>query len=91
MPLPVPKRKSRESGEPGWGGKSVERGRQVEGNKGTQVVGNKGKEVEGNKRTQAEGNKRTQVEGNKGKEVGLRMERSARGGRLVERALKERN
>ena len=62
MPLPVPKRKSRESGEPGWGGKSVERGSQVEGNKG-----------------------------NKGKEVGLRMERSARGGRLVERALKERN
>ena len=59
MPLPVPKRKSRESGEPGWGGKSVERERQVEGNKG--------------------------------KEVGLRMERSARGGRLVERALKERN
>ena len=56
MPLPVPKRKSRESGEPGM---SVERGRQVEGNKG--------------------------------KEVGLRMERSARGGRLVERALKERN
>ena len=83
MPLPVPKRKSRESGEPGWGGKSVERGRQVEGNKG--------KEVEGNKRTQAEGNKGRQVEGNKGKEVGLRMERSARGGRLVERALKERN
>ena len=59
MPLPVPKRKSRESGEPGWGGKSVERGRQVEGNNR--------------------------------KEVGLRMERSARGGRLVERALKERN
>ena len=59
MPLPVPKRKSRESGEPGLAGKSVERGRQVEGNKG--------------------------------KEVGLRMERSARGGRLVERALKERN
>ena len=29
--------------------------------------------------------------GNKGKEVVLRMERSARGGRLVERALKERN
>ena len=83
MPLPVPKRKSRESGEPGWAGKSVERGRQVEGNKG--------KEVEGNKRTQAEGNKGRQVEGNKGKEVGLRMERSARGGRLVERALKERN
>ena len=59
MPLPVPKRKSRESGEPGWGGKSVERGRLVEGNKR--------------------------------KEVGLRMARSARGGRLVERALKERN
>ena len=59
MPLPVPKRKSRESGEPGWGGKSVERGRQVGGNNE--------------------------------KEVGLRMERSARGGRLVERALKERN
>ena len=75
MPLPVPKRKSRESGEPGWGGKSVERGRQVEGNKGKEV----------------EGNKMTQVEGNKRKEVGLRMERGARGGRLVERALKERN
>ena len=67
MPLPVPKRKSRESGEPGWGGKSVERGRQVEGNKGKEV----------------EGNKRKEMEGNKGKEVGLRMERSARGGRLV--------
>ena len=43
--------------------------------RGRQVGGNKGKEVEGNKR----------------KEVDLRMERSARGGRLVERALKERN
>ena len=75
MPLPVPKRKSRESGEPGWGGKSVERGRQVEGNKGKEV----------------EGNKRKEMEGNKGKEVGLRMERSARGGRLVERALREKN
>ena len=75
MPLPVPKRKSRESGEPGWAGKSVERGRQVEGNKGKEV----------------EGNKRKEMEGNKGKEVGLRMERSARGGRLVERALREKN
>ena len=83
MPLPVPKRKSRESGEPGWGGKSVERGRQVEGNKG--------KEVEGNKMERVEGNKRTQVQGNKRKEVDLRMERSARGGRLVERALREKN
>ena len=45
MPLPVPKRKSRESGEPGWGGKSVERGRQVEGNKGKEVGGNNRKEV----------------------------------------------
>ena len=47
MPLPVPKRKSRESGEPGWAGKSVERGRQVEGNKGKE--GKKDKEGEESK------------------------------------------
>ena len=62
LPLPVPKRKSRETGEQGWRGKeSKEKGRGAEERLG------------------------------KRKETGPRLEKSGRGNRLVERALRERN
>lgn len=69
LPLPVPKRKSRETGEQGWRGKeSKEKGRGV-------VEKGRGAEERLGKR----------------KETGPRLEKSGRGNRLVERALRERN